>query len=433
MKRFQVEKTQRGYLAKKRKRPITQQQYYDQGVPRNVLMPPRTLLAQNILDSHGTSFFDTFSYLNFMKDYFKQNQITTPSFTDPNSLWGKITKWYRKRNERSARIDEMEKMFEKMTSKEIDDELKMAKAKREELMKNRKEESDYEEELSKLNDRIRALEKNDVNRPFYKKLLDEITDTKKWSYDGLDPFWVPSRDVSPNPDDEKETTQKTLPPIDENKDSSSVKVETPALTEEIEEGNESRGKQRTLKERLSQWFQTEDQTHRMNGAPPVEEKDDATQTQTVKAAETSLPPPNETEKEIPFPTLGENKEENYGAVISFLLSSPSLSKTWNELGRPRLIHRLSQGNKPEFIAIREHPGEITVISFADLLDPNRKADEKRLIYFNLNDKDPLNKEAETRLLHHLQEEGFPQPTIDTVMYTRKGVGENIARFNASRK
>jgi hypothetical protein len=108
MKRFQVEKTQTGYLAKKRKRPVTQRQYYDQGVPSNVLLPPRTLYAQNILDSHGSSFFDTFSYLNFMKDYFKQNQIIKPSFTDPNSLWGKITKWHRDRKERKAKEEEEE-------------------------------------------------------------------------------------------------------------------------------------------------------------------------------------------------------------------------------------------------------------------------------------------------------------------------------------
>ena len=158
MKRFQVEKTQSGYLAKKRKRPITQQQYYDQGVPRNVLMPPRTLLAQNILDSHGSSFFDTFSYLNFMKDYFKQNQITKPSFTDPNSLWGKITKWHRERKEKKAKEEEeewneAEKTHNRLKElrKEIDDLLE--RGLRNELDK---------EKLRKLHEEERTLEREDT-------------------------------------------------------------------------------------------------------------------------------------------------------------------------------------------------------------------------------------------------------------------------------
>lgn len=387
MKRFQVEKTQSGYLAKKRKRPITQQ-YYDQGVPRNVLMPPRTLLAQNILDSHGSSFFDTFSYLNFMKDYFRQNQMTTPSFTDPNSLWGKITKWHQDKKREKAEEEEKEKKIDAMSPEEI------------------------HERLQEVNKKIDELDKDgNPNKKDTEKLIKEQQMLER-------------RDIVVDVDNGKElpTSLKLLVESGVTREKDAIKrFEEAKKKEEEEKAKKQPG-----------WFQTMFPFLGNESTQPDEVMSATSQTQTDKA-QTPLPQQNETEKEIPFPTLGEDKQQNYAAVISFLLSSPSLSKTWNELGRPRLIHRLSQGNKPEFISIREHPGEITVISFADLLDPNRKADEKRLIYFNINDKDPLNKEAETSLRDNLQEMGLPQHTIDTVMYTRKGVGENIARFNASRK
>lgn len=323
MKRFQVEKTQSGYLAKKRKRPITQQQYYDQGVPRNVLMPPRTLLAQNILDSHGSSFFDTFSYLNFMKDYFKQNQITKPSFTDPNSLWGKITKWHRERKEKKAKEEEeewneAEKTHNRLKElrKEIDDLLE--RGLRNELDK---------EKLTKLHEEERTLEREDT-------VID---------------------------DDTEETKGRTIGDL---------------LREEEKKFNRPVRKQKNLKSIL--------------------------------------------EFVLKYPPVFADKER---------------AQLWSEHLEPELQRQLILGNTPSYLAWHDDKkGETEVISFADMMDPEKELDgrTKYLTYTIRHNETPEERENPYEIAAY-REEGYPEYTLDEVKKQGRRIRDTIAERKTGKR
>lgn len=400
MKRFQVEKTQRGYLAKKRKKPVTQRQYYDQGVPSNVLLPPRTLLAQNILDSHGSSFFDTFSYLNFMKDYFKQNQITTPSFTDPNSLWGKITKWYRKRNERQANIQDMEVKYSKMPQEKVKEELTQKEAKLKELIK--RNEGDLDDEIERLKEQIEAMKNIAGEKKPVIKTWEAISIPEDYAPDAFDGYYALMQRNSSVPDGLEEAKKKP-------------QTETGFFSQALE----------TLKRPT--------RTAYNDPSPPVlvnPKRKDLPEIERTKELAQANKQAEKTELLRTFSDTVElpEEEKDLGAVVDYVIANPpELDEEEKELWRDKLVPMYreyrEQGKVPPLTLVTYdyENGKARVLSLADFMDPTKKLKNAQLIDFTLEeDEEPWERKA-------YEEDGIYSPkTLDEIEFAGKAARQKMA-------
>lgn len=407
MKRFQVEKTQTGYLAKKRKRPITQQQYYDQGVPRNVLLPPRTLLAQNILDSHGSSFFDTFSYLNFMKDYFKQNQITKPSFTDPNSLWGKITKWYRKRNERQANIQDMEVKYSKMPQEKVKEELTQTEAKLKELIK--RNEGDLDDEIEILKERLEAMRNIAGEKPPVVKLWEAISIPEEYAPDANDAFYALLPRNGPTSSELEETKKNP-------------QTETSFLSQALET------LKRPTRAAYNAFFARNGPSPsvlvnpKRKDLPEIERTKELAQTN-KQAEKTDLLRTFSDTVELP------EEEKDLGAVVDYVIANPpELDEEEKELWKNKLVPMYreyrEQGKVPPLTLVTydDENGKARVLSLADFMDPTKKLKNALLIDFTVDDDDeePWEREA-------YEADGIYSPkTLDEIEFAGKTARQKLA-------
>lgn len=406
MKRFQVEKTQSGYLAKKRKRPITQRQYYDQGVPSNVLLPPRTLLAQNILDSHGSSFFDTFSYLNFMKDYFKQNQITTPSFTDPNSLWGKITKWYRKRNERQANIQDMEVKYSKMPQEKVKEELSQKEAKLKELIK--RNEGDLDDEIERLKEQIEAMKNIAGEKKPVIKTWEAISIPEDYAPDAFDGYHALMPRNSSVPDGLEEAKKKP-------------QTETGFFSQALET------LKRPTRATYNAFFARNDPSlpvlvnPKRKDLPEIERTKELAQAN-KQAEKTELLRTFLDTVELP------EEEKDLGAVVDYVIANPpELDEEEKELWRDKLVPMYreyrEQGKVPPLTLVTYdyENGKARVLSLADFMDPTKKLKNAQLIDFTLKeDEEPWEREA-------YEEDGIYSPqTLDEIELAGKIARQSMA-------